>query len=909
MLWVYEKIPFLVCIILVTFGLMLPAGAIDGPGSGLSLMDPAAEPPSPAEVLGDVQVRLSSLPLTFIPNQGQYDPAVKYVVTGVRSTLFFTSDEIVIAAVEGAGDESVFRIIRQTFPGASPDPVIAGTDPLSGTANFFTGSDPSDWQTGVPTFGAVEYRDLYPGINLRYKGIEGMLKREFIVAPGADPSGIRLWYEGVDSLAVDAAGALVITAGNSSMTESPLVCYQEIRGETVPVNAAYYIFGDHEVTFTLSLYDPAFPLVIDPQLVYSTFLGGTGNDEGFSITVDSNGNAYVTGDTYSTDFPATAGAFNPFNSGEGYTDAFVTKLNAAGSGLVYSTYLGGAFYDFSRGIAVDSSGNAYVTGYTYSSDFPATAGAYDPGFGSGGPYGGSDVFVTKLNATGSGLVYSTFLGGSGGNFGNDITVDGSRNAYVAGYTTSADFPTTIGVYNRTYGGNQDAFVTKLNAAGSGLVYSTYLGGTSNDFGNGIAVDSSGNAYVIGDTYSTDLPTTIGAYTPTFRGNQDAFVMKLNATGSGLVYSTYLGGTGLDYGRDIAVDSSGNAYVTGMTYSSDLPTTAGAFDTTYHGNGYDDAFVMKLNAAGSGLVYSTYLGGAGSDNGYGIVVDSSGNAYVTGLTYSSDFPTTAGAFDPTDSGDGFGDAFVTKLNAAGSGLVYSTYLGGTGTDYGNGIAVDSSGNAYVTGQTESAVFPATAGAYNTTYSGGGDAFIAKFSFAGSGIGLYRPSTRMWYLDYNNNGLSDYRVVWGDFSDIPVAGDWDGDNTDEIGLYRPSTQMWYLDYDNNGLSNYKVKWGDSTDKPVAGDWDGDNYDEIGLYRPSTQMWYLDYDNNGLSNYKIKWGDLSDIPVAGDWDGDNMDEIGLYRPSTQMWYLDYDNNGLSNYKVKWGDNTDKPVAGTWI
>jgi hypothetical protein len=910
MLWLYEKIPFIVCIILVTTGLMLPVGAIDGLGSGLSLLDPAAEPPSPAAALGDVQVRLSSLPLTFIPNQGQYDPAVKYVVTGPRSTLFFTSDEIVIAAVEGTGNESVSHIIWQTFPGASPNPMIAGTDPLAGTANFFIGNDPSQWQTGVLTYGAVEYHDLFPGIDLRYKGTEGTLKREFVVAPGADPAMIRLQYDGVDSIAVDETGSLVLTSGTSTMTESPLICYQEINGEFVLVGAAYRILSDHEVALTLEQFDPSYPLVIDPALVYSTYLGGSTDQYGHDIAVDSSGNAYVTGRTDSSDFPTSASAYNWTNAGS--TDIFVTKLNPSGSALIYSTYLGGWLYDSSNGISVDSAGNVYLTGRTDSPDFPTTANAYNRTFGGSGGYG--DVFVTKLNPSGSSLIFSTYLGGGHWDEAYDISVDTSGNAYVAGQTNSVDFPTTASGYNRTYGGTQDAFVTKLNAAGSSLMYSTYLGGWRMDHCHGIAVDSSGNSYVSGDTLSPDFPTTGGAYDQTYGGYVDVFVTKLNAAGSSLLYSTYLeGGTTSDYSTGIAVDSSGNAYVTGYTISSLFPTTAGAFNRTNAGG--DDAFVTKLNPSGSALIYSTFLGGSDVDMSQTIAVDSNGYAYVTGRTESPDFPTTDGAYNRTIGGDLLLlDAFVTKLAPSGSSLMYSTFLGGDYWDEGKGIAIDKNGNVYVTGVTGSATFPTTPGAYDRTLSGEiWDVFVTKLSMetapgAASKIGLYRPSTQMWYLDYDNSGASDFKVKWGDITDKVVAGDWDGDDRDEIGLYRPSTQMWYLDYDNNGLSNYKIKWGDLSDIPVAGDWDGDNMDEIGLYRPSTQMWYLDYDNNGLRNYKVRWGDLSDIPVAGDWVGDNMDEIGLYRPSTQMWYLDYDNNGLSDLKVKWGDIADIPVAGDW-
>jgi hypothetical protein len=421
----------------------------------------------------------------------------------------------------------------------------------------------------------------------------------------------------------------------------------------------------------------------------------------------------VTGITSSTNFPTTAGASQTTN--QGVVDAFVTKLNPAGSGLLYSTYLGGSDYDQALGIAVDVAGDAYVTGYTFSRNFPITAGAFQ----TTNP-GTSYAFVTKLNPTGSGLLYSTYLGGEA-TFANAIAVDDAGDAYVTG-RTYANFPTTVGAFQTTTQGSYDAFVTKLNPTGSGLLYSTYLGGTDYDVGNGIAVNAAGDAYVTGTTYSTDFPITAAAFQPT--GSYDAFVTKLNPEGSGLLYSTYLGGSSYDYGNGIAADAAGNAYVTGYTYSPDFPTTAGAFQTTYHGS--YDAFVSKLNPAGTGLFYSTYLGGSNTDAGQGIAVDAAGDAYVTGYTASTNFPTTAEAFQTTNQSSY--DAFVTKLNPAGSDVLYSTYLGGSGNDFGYGIAVDAAGAAYVAGVTNSTNFPTTLGAFQTTNQGSYDAFVTKLAFS-------------------------------------------------------------------------------------------------------------------------------------------------------------------------------------
>jgi hypothetical protein len=400
--------------------------------------------------------------------------------------------------------------------------------------------------------------------------------------------------------------------------------------------------------------------------------------------------------------------------------------------LVYSTYIGGSGTDRGYAIAVDGSGNAYVTGYTRSTDYNVTPGAFQTTYGGGL----EDVFVTKLNATGTALVYSTYIGGIIDDYGTAIAVDGSGNAYVTGYTSSTDYDVTPGAFQTTNGGIRDVFVTKLNATGTALVYSTYLGGSGEDYGYGIAVDGSGNAYVTGYTWSTDYDVTPGAFqttkSTTILSERDVFVTKLNATGTALVYSTYLGGSDSDYGYAIAVDGSGNAYVTGYTLSTDYDVTPGAFQTTKGGGG--DVFVTKLNATGTALVYSTYIGGSGSDRGNAIAVDGSGNAYVTGETNSTNYDVTPGAFQTTNGGGW--DVFVTKLNAAGTTLVYSSYIGGSGSDRGNAIAVDGSGNAYVTGETYSTDYDVTPGALqttkSTTNSSETDVFVTKLNATGTAL---------------------------------------------------------------------------------------------------------------------------------------------------------------------------------
>jgi hypothetical protein len=690
-----------------------------------------------------IRVRASEsygkLPLQFEANRGQTDPQVKFLSRGAGYTLFLTSTEAIMvftssepraARAEALKPTSKAEerktvtptVLRATLLGADPESRMVGQDELPGKANYFIGSDPTRSRSDVPTYARVHYQDLYPGIDLVYYGNQRQLEYDFVVGAGADPKRIVLGFQGVDRLEVDPQGDLVLHTAAGAIRQRKPVIYQELDGVRKEIQGGYVFTDKHQVGFWVAAYDATRPLVIDPVLSYSTYLGGSdGGEEGRGLTVDASGNAFVTGETNAIDFP-TVNPLQPALSGS--TDVFVSKLNPSGSALVYSTYIGGAGQDVGRSIAVDASGNAYVTGATQSTDFP-TVSPIQPAL-----LGPEDAFIVKLDPTGSVMVYSTYLGGGSGDgsdAGFDVAVDLAGNAYVTGQTSSTDFP-TVNPLQSTFGGFQDAFVAKINPAGTALVYSTYLGGGSGqDSGFGIAVDSAGNGYITGFTTSTDFPT-VNPLQPALSGTGDVFVSKLNPSGSALVYSTYIGGSNFQFGNSIAVDASGNSYVTGTTLATDFPTTPGAFQPTFGGPvGGSDAFVIKLNPTGAGFVYSTYLGGGGEDGSAGIAVDSTGNAYVTGQTLSTDFPTTPGAFQPTFGGPGgAGDAFVTKLNPTGSGLVYSTYLGGgsvDSSDNGNDIAVDSSGNAYIAGQTSSTDFPTTAGAFQTT-GNSSRAFVAK-----------------------------------------------------------------------------------------------------------------------------------------------------------------------------------------
>lgn len=632
-------------------------------------------------------------------------------------------------------------VLRLTLVGATLDAKVTGLDELPGKSNYFIGNDPKKWRTNVPNYARVKYQNVYPGIDLVYYGNQGKLEYDWVVAPDANPNRIAFEIQGARGpvssaaggsatgafpLRTDRAGDLVIrTEAGEVCLRKPVVYQSKKSGHpngnsqfTIQnselLDGHYVLLAENRVGFEVENYDKSKPLVIDPVLDYSTYLGGS---QGNGIAVDSSGNAYVTG--------TTGSGFPTVNPVQTTGVIFVAKLNAADTALIYSTYLGGSGIDSPAGIALDSSGDAYVTGHACSTDFPTTAGAFQSA--SQGPvcnqgFGG-DTFVVKLNAAGNALAYSTYLGGSAWDQGNGIAVDSSGNAYVTGLTESSNFPTMNPFQSGCSGGPGvpcgQAFVTKLNTTGTALVYSTYLGGSGGGQGNSIAVDSSDSAYVTGSTGSGFPIVNSSAFDPGACGG-GAFVTKFTPLGSALAYSTYLGCAS---GSGIAVDSLANAYITGSTSSTSFPTKNAIQPAK--GGGNFDAFVTELDAAGTALVYSTYLGGSSFDEAFGIAVDSSGNAYVSGSTSSTDFPSTNSI--QGGCGSTYGPAFVTEVGAAGSALVYSTCLGGSNNENGIGIAVDALGNAYVTGLSGSNNFP-TVNAFQPTCGGscGADAFVAKIS---------------------------------------------------------------------------------------------------------------------------------------------------------------------------------------
>jgi uncharacterized protein (TIGR03437 family) len=655
------------------------------------------------------------LPLSFEANRGQTDGRVQFLARGNGYTLFLTSRETVLKLK--APGERAARVVRLRWDGANPAPRADGLDELPGKSNYFIGNDAAKWRTNIPSYARVRYRQVYSGVDLVFRNAQGSLEYDLEVAAGADPGLVRFTVEGANRLRVDAAGDLVLEIGRNVLRQRRPLVYQEVDGARRVLEGRYVLRGKRTVGFEVAGRDPDKALTIDPILVYSTFLGGSNTDWAPGIAVDALGKTYVAGSTYSTDFPIAGGVYIRKSGLGDVDDVFVAKLNGDGTALEYSTYLGGRLSDEAWRIRVDSSGKAYVVGYTASADFPRTPNAYQLVYGGGQ----HDAFLAILNPAGSTLVYSTFLGGNQDDGCYDIALDNLNRVYLTGYTSSSNFPTTPGALRTGPAGGADAFVAKLDPALGQLIYSTYLGGSDNDYSSAIKVNDQYQAYVAGLTYSTDFPTTPGVFQPQVAGHDDSFVAKLNPSGTALIFSTYLGGNCEEETYGLALDRDGNAYLTGYVETKNFPATPGAFQTSHHG-GADDAFVAKVDVTGAFLHYATYLGGSDNDVGGDIAVDTIGNAYILGYTKSADFPTTPAALQSTFNGEW--DAFLVKLNRRGSHLGYSTYLGGRGEDYGRGLALDAAGDLYLSGWTNYGDYPTTPGVLQPTFGGAWDAFISK-----------------------------------------------------------------------------------------------------------------------------------------------------------------------------------------
>lgn len=763
----------------------------------LAVSNPAmrAGPPA-ADGRGDAPSLFLGLGVHFEPNRGQLDAQVRFRARVGGQTAFFTDTGPVFAlpsAGRGQPHGRAGAAIRMELEGGTWSPPDA-TGRLPGVLNYFIG-DRTDWRPGIPTFAGVRYRNVYRGIDLAFRGEGATLEHRFVVSPGIDPGRIRMAFPGASGLRLDPAGNLLIDTPAGPVRHTAPLLFQRVAGTTVPVDGTFRLLGDR-VGFAVGSHDPTHPLVIDPQweLAYATYLGGAQADSGTGIAVDASGDAYVTGATSSAAFPTTTGALDTVLGGT--DDAFVAKIGSDGA-LVYSTYLGGGAIDQGLAIAVDASGNAYVTGRTKSTDFPATDGAFDTTLGGTG--GNEDAFMAKVGPSGSTLPYATYLGGDMRDEGLGIALDGSGSVLLAGVTeeneiSPAGFPTTAGAYDTSHNGLFDAFLVKLVLTGNGvadLAYGTFVGGGEHDRALGISLDGSGGIYLTGRVDSTDFPTTAGAYDITHNGGPDVFVARIVPAGPAsthLVYSTFLGGADEDIGYGIAVDGAGRAFVAGTTEGEGFPATPGAFDETH--NGLADAFVAGIDPAGnegSDLAYATFLGGESIEHVGGIALDGSGSLYVTGGTGSGDFP-TPGGFDITITGGIPLDAFIATLAPDGAGaddLSFATFLGGDSLDQGAAIAVSEDGDAYVAGHTTSDDFP-TPGGFDTSHNGASDAFVAVLEFAADPayqpdgwISLARAKGYVGDDVHNETGKKQtrsVRVPRGKAKTFFIRAENDGDETD-------------------------------------------------------------------------------------------------------------------------------------
>ncbi|MFC1849548.1 SBBP repeat-containing protein [candidate division CSSED10-310 bacterium] len=671
--------------------------------------------------------RLQSIAVPFIENNGQVAPHVAYYARILNGIVFVSREGRLVYSLirlESHEPDAGQKMKRLTFQEEFDNSLIGavtGEKQAVTKVNIFKGQDPSQWRSSLNTYEIVDCGDVYPDIQLVLKACHRNVEKIFYAQPGSKPEDIRIRVKGAQELRVNQDGELEVVTSSGIVAFTKPLAYQEVSLNdqnyfTHNIDIDYVVDQD-TYGFKIGAYDDRLTLIIDPLLA-STFLGGSSldGDNGNGVTVDGNGNVYVIGWVPSTDFPTTPGAYDTTHNGE--NDIFVSKLSSDLSTLISSTFLGGSDIDFGYVITLDQAGNVYITGATDSTDFPATTGAYDESHNGGT----RDAYVAKLSNDLTSLLACSYLGGDNMDYGESLVLDGSNNVVIAGHTQSTDFPTTAGSYDESHNGSTDVFVLRINNSLSSLLNSTYAGGSSSDYANALTVDGDGNIYFTGSSSSSNFPTTPGAYDETKSIGKDVIIVKLSSDLTTLSASTFVGGNSADEGHAIAVDSNGNILVAGFTDTSGFPTTSGAYDESH--NGSTDAFIIKMSNDLTTLSAGTFIGGSGIEYVKSIALDNNNNVYVSGNSSSSNYPTTSGAYDETYNSNT--DIVISKLNNNLTTLEVSTYLGGSNTDYGYGLCLDTSNNVYVIGETTSTDFPTTPGAYDETHNGDFDVFVSKLN---------------------------------------------------------------------------------------------------------------------------------------------------------------------------------------
>jgi hypothetical protein len=839
------------------------------------------------------------MPFSFVENSGQASPLVKYIGTGTEFKALFEDCGVILRH-----GRTTVRIAFEssTTPPGAVGATISADNPTGATANYLRGSDPRHWRTNLPLFGSIHYAGIWPGVELTYRVDHGNLKAEYLLAPGAAVEQILLRFDGDPEIHSD--GTLRVSGPSGDFVEGKPLIYQSTGGERKEIEGGFRKLSDGSIGFRTAHYDHTQPLLIDPSILFSGYFGGSSEDNITAIGIDALNNVVTAGWTSSSDLPASNTAQTKY---DGSVDAFVASFLPNGGALIYCTYLGGSGDDQATSLAIDSARNVYITGWTSSTNFPLV-GAVQTHLG-----GTRDAFVTKLNASGSAFVYSTYLGGSGVDAGYAIALNATNSAVVVGDTTSINLPVSAGAFQAKLAGSQDTFAVMLSPSGSTLTIMTYLGGSGVDHASSVKVGPSGGIFIGGYTWSNNFPV-VNAFQPKSGGGQDGFVTKLNPAGQTLEWSTYIGGSGGSVGAPeevnaLCLDALYNIVVAGTTSSVNFPVTPGSLQPIL--GGQTDGFIARLSNGPGALLQSTLLGGALSDGIDAMALDFHGNPYVTGFTSSLDFP-VQNPFQNANAG--LIDAFVVKLNNTLSGIIFGTYLGGSGSDQANAIAVDNETSIIVAGQTSSGNFP-TAGSlqsYSATFL---TSFISKIAPNFTlGVAYGYEGQLAFTADPWHVASYVASTIYGEATDLPIVGDWTGTGMKRIGIFRNGT--WILDIDGDGVidsSDKTVSFGQAGDIPVVGDWRGTGQIALGLFRHGTFI--LDLSGHlsgvatGLSDATFTFGQAGDIPIVSDWNGSGTAKVGVFLNG--VWLVDYTGgrvvSGLNRSYV-YGEAGDIPVVGDW-